>query len=83
MRGELSYASQEAWVFSGTIRENILFGAEMDEERYWAVVDACALRADMETWQYGDRTLVGQRGMALSGGQKVVLINSLIQSNKI
>ena len=71
MRGELSYASQEAWVFSGTIRENILFGSNLDEERYWAVVDACALRADMKMWQYGDHTLVGERGVALSGGQKV------------
>ena len=71
MRGDISYAAQEAWLFSGTIRENILFGAEMDEERYWAVVDACALRADMKLWQYGDHTLVGERGVALSGGQKV------------
>ena len=44
VNGRVSYASQTPWVFSGTVRENILFGAPLDMERYNAVVDACALR---------------------------------------
>ncbi len=44
LNGRVSYASQTPWVFSGTLQENILFGAPLDKERYNKVVDACALR---------------------------------------
>ena len=43
VRGTLSYASQEPWVFSGTLRENVLFGSPFDKEWYDAVMEACAL----------------------------------------
>ena len=43
MEGKISYASQEAWIFSATLRENILFGKQYDQEKYSAVVEACAL----------------------------------------
>jgi len=68
--GNLSYAPQEAWVFSGSVRQNILFGRPFQEEHYWKVIEACALKHDMEQWEFGDKTLVGERGVALSGGQK-------------
>lgn len=42
--GRVSYASQTPWVFSGTVRENILFGSKLDKDRYDQVVDACGLR---------------------------------------
>ena len=41
--GRLSYANQEAWVFSGTLRENILFGQPYESHWYNFVVEACAL----------------------------------------
>lgn len=41
--GCLSYASQEAWIFSGTVRENILFGMPYRKEWYEQVITACAL----------------------------------------
>ena len=34
------------------------------------VVEACALKHDFKMWEFGDRTLVGERGVSLSGGQK-------------
>ena len=43
MEGKISYASQQAWIFSATLRENILFGIAYDQEKYNAVVEACAL----------------------------------------
>ena len=42
----------------------------MDEARYREVVQACALQPDLANWEYGDQTLVGERGVVLSGGQK-------------
>ena len=68
--GQLSYAPQEAWVFGGSVRSNILFGEEYDAKWYAEVIEACALKHDFSAWGHGDLTLVGERGVALSGGQK-------------
>ena len=68
--GSVSYAPQEPWVFSGSVRQNILFGRPMDGDRYARTVRACALEPDLAAWAHGDRTLVGEKGVALSGGQK-------------
>ncbi|KAG5892174.1 hypothetical protein JTB14_026412 [Gonioctena quinquepunctata] len=68
--GKISYTSQEPWLFAASVKQNIIFGEEFDEERYERVVGACALKSDFNLLPYGDRTLVGERGKALSGGQK-------------
>ncbi|XP_075236571.1 ATP-binding cassette sub-family C member 4-like [Lycorma delicatula] len=68
--GTISYASQEAWVFGGTVRQNILFGQPFDRRRYKQVTKVCALERDFELLPHGDLTLVGERGASLSGGQK-------------
>ncbi|XP_015838295.1 probable multidrug resistance-associated protein lethal(2)03659 [Tribolium castaneum] len=70
IKGRISYASQEAWIFSASVRQNILFGEEMDEEKYRKVLKVCALEHDLAIFPYGDNTLVGERGVMLSGGQK-------------
>jgi len=66
----IAYVSQTAWLQNATIRDNILFGNEFDEERYWKVVEACALKLDLDMFEAGDRTEVGEKGITLSGGQK-------------
>ncbi|KAJ1341711.1 hypothetical protein BSLG_003732 [Batrachochytrium salamandrivorans] len=66
----LAYVAQTAWLLNATIRDNILFGAPYEEERYSRVVTACALRRDLETFQGGDLTEIGEKGVNLSGGQK-------------
>ena len=43
VKGSVGYASQEAWVFSATLRDNILFGLPYDPDRYDTVIEACAL----------------------------------------
>ena len=70
VNGVLSYASQEPWLFTGTVRQNILFGLPMDKKRYNITVKKCALQRDFELLPYGDKTIVGERGASLSGGQK-------------
>lgn len=70
VNGAISYASQEPWLFTGTVRSNILFGQPYDRERYRQVVKKCALERDFALLPHGDRTIVGERGASLSGGQK-------------
>ncbi|KAF8803435.1 multidrug resistance-associated ABC transporter [Phlegmacium glaucopus] len=55
-RGGVAYAAQESWVQNETIRENILFGAPYDEERYQKVIYQCALKRDLELFEAGDST---------------------------
>ena len=43
IEGKVSYASQDAWVFSATLRENILFGQPYEPAWYNSVIEACAL----------------------------------------
>lgn len=68
--GKIAYAAQESWIYSGTIRQNILCGLEYDPERYRKVIKACALKKDFELLPKGDLTAVGEKGVSLSGGQK-------------
>uniref|UniRef100_A0A3P9DJC3 Multidrug resistance-associated protein 4 n=1 Tax=Maylandia zebra TaxID=106582 RepID=A0A3P9DJC3_9CICH len=70
VKGQLTYASQQPWVFPGTIRSNILFGRELNPKKYEQVLRACALKKDLEMFPDGDLTLIGDRGATLSGGQK-------------
>ncbi|KAF7977580.1 hypothetical protein HWV62_3166 [Athelia sp. TMB] len=54
--GGVAYAAQESWVQNETIKENILFGAPYDEERYKKVIKQCALTRDLELFDAGDAT---------------------------
>lgn len=60
----------EPWVQNATIRENILFGSIYDEKLYRQVIYACSLQQDLDSFDAGDFTEVGERGITLSGGQK-------------
>ena len=66
----VAYAAQESWVQNETIRDNILFGSEFDENRYRKVIHQCGLSKDLTLFEAGDKTEVGEKGLTLSGGQK-------------
>ncbi|XP_032344075.1 multidrug resistance-associated protein 9 [Camelus ferus] len=70
VRGTLAYVSQQAWIFHGNVRENILFGEKYDHQRYQHTVRVCALQEDLRSLPYGDLTEIGERGLNLSGGQR-------------
>uniref|UniRef100_A0A673XWA6 ATP-binding cassette sub-family C member 5 n=1 Tax=Salmo trutta TaxID=8032 RepID=A0A673XWA6_SALTR len=68
--GGFAYVAQQAWILNDSLRENILFGKEYDEDKYNAVVSACCLIPDLTELPYGDMTEIGERGANLSGGQR-------------
>jgi ABC-type multidrug transport system fused ATPase/permease subunit len=66
----VAYCAQNAWVQNMSVRDNILFGKEMDREWYTRVLAGCALVSDLAVLPHGDETIIGERGVTLSGGQK-------------
>ncbi|WEW59727.1 ATP-binding cassette transporter yor1 [Emydomyces testavorans] len=70
MGASRAFCPQYAWIQNATLKENILFGKQYDEVWYDEVIDACALRADLEMLPAGDETEIGERGITISGGQK-------------
>lgn len=68
--GSVAYVSQSSWIQSGTVRDNILFGKPFNKELYDKAIKSCALDKDIENFDHGDLTEIGQRGLNMSGGQK-------------
>lgn len=83
--GTLAYVSQTAWIQTGTIQENILFGCDMDHNKYQQVLEKCSLLKDLKMLPFGDLTQIGERGVNLSGGQKqrIQLARALYQDRDI
>jgi ATP-binding cassette, subfamily C (CFTR/MRP), member 1 len=73
VRGRIAYVAQQPWVMNASVKENIIFGHRWDPHFYNQTVEACALLDDFSTLPDGDSTEVGERGISLSGGQKVRL----------
>lgn len=69
--GTVAYVPQIPWVFSGTIRDNVLFGRRFDEAKYHEILDICCMQTDLKNFSFGDLTEIGSRGVSLSGGQRV------------
>ncbi|KAK2767541.1 hypothetical protein FQN54_003698 [Arachnomyces sp. PD_36] len=65
-----AFCPQYAWIQNTTVKNNILFGQEYNEDWYKQVIEACALQADLEMLPAGDSTEIGERGITVSGGQK-------------
>ncbi|KXJ93171.1 P-loop containing nucleoside triphosphate hydrolase protein, partial [Microdochium bolleyi] len=65
-----AFCPQYAWIQNATLRENILFGKELDRAWYKEVINACALQQDLDMLPNGDATEIGERGITISGGQK-------------
>ena len=70
INGELSYGSQQPWVMSDTIRNNILFFKEFNAEKYSKIISICQLDHDLELLAYGDQTEINSTSSNVSGGQK-------------
>lgn len=71
----IGYVPQEALLFSGTIRENVAFGVRSDPpaistERFWELAGIAQIEDEVRAFPLGEETLLGQRGVSVSGGQK-------------
>jgi ATP-binding cassette subfamily C (CFTR/MRP) protein 1 len=68
--GKIAYVPQQAFIINASIRDNILFGQPYIPLKYAYVIKACALQADLDLFDNGDMTEIGERGINISGGQK-------------
>lgn len=71
INGSVAYVPQVPFILNETVRNNILFGRTFNPEWYDRVVFACALERDFAELPGGDLTLIGERGINISGGQKM------------
>ena len=93
----MNFLLTEAWMFSGTIKKNILFGLDYDEQKFFQCISATALEEvsvfnfrfdslsvfvftiilmliqDLSNLSHGVKTIIGDDGVVLSGGQKARL----------
>uniref|UniRef100_A0A8D0L774 MRP3 protein n=1 Tax=Sphenodon punctatus TaxID=8508 RepID=A0A8D0L774_SPHPU len=70
VKGSVAYVPQQAWIQNATLKDNILFGQPRNEATYQNVLEACALKTDLEVLPGGDQTEIGEKGINLSGGQR-------------
>ncbi|XP_078693313.1 ATP-binding cassette sub-family C member 5-like [Branchiostoma floridae x Branchiostoma belcheri] len=70
LTGSVAYVAQQAWIMNASVRDNILFGEDYDQQRYEETVNICCLNHDLKVLPAGDLTEIGERGINLSGGQK-------------
>jgi ATP-binding cassette, subfamily B, bacterial len=64
-----AYTAQVPHLFSATLRENILLGLPIDDDRLTTAIHTAVMEHDLEELGDGLNTLVGTRGVKLSGGQ--------------
>ncbi|KAI9142973.1 P-loop containing nucleoside triphosphate hydrolase protein [Paraphysoderma sedebokerense] len=72
-RGHVAYANQTPWIIAGSVRDNIVFGGNLDEKWFWEVVRLCEMETDIASWRDKEETVIGERGVTLSGGQRARL----------
>ncbi len=70
-REKIGYVPQEPFLFTGSIKDNIIFGKDsVSDDLYRSVLDIVQMKREIQLFKEQDSTRVGQRGVTLSGGQK-------------
>ncbi|KAL1434835.1 hypothetical protein MTO96_001724 [Rhipicephalus appendiculatus] len=73
VQGRLAYVPQQSWIQNATVKGNVVFMNRLDEDRYREVIESCALLPDLDILPGGENTEIGEKGINLSGGQKLRL----------
>ncbi|KAJ3227609.1 hypothetical protein HDU81_006565 [Chytriomyces hyalinus] len=68
--GRVSYCPQQPWIRTGTVEENILFGTPYDETKLKEAISRTSLEQDIAGMPFGVKTVLGEKGTSISGGQK-------------
>ena len=71
--GKISYVTQNPWILNDTFMNNILFFNKMDEDKYNKIISICQLEPDLKIIKGGNNAEIGEKGINLSGGQKIRL----------
>ena len=72
---EIAYCDQTPWHMNGNVQQSIVAVSELDERWYMSVIRACALDEDLRQLPRGDQTMIGSKGIALSGGQSQRIVS--------
>ena len=85
LRSRIAFVPQEPFLFAGSLRDNITFGADVPEEELRKALRTAALEHTLRTLPRGLDTVVGEKGVILSGGQKqrVALARAFLRERPI
>ena len=82
INGSIGYVSQIPWIQNDTIKNNILFFNEYNEKKYKEILELSQLNYDLSNFEGGDLTEIIEKGVNLSGGQKVrISLARILYSN--
>ena len=70
LRGRVALCTQQPWLITGTLKENVIFGQAYDEAKFWSVMESCGLMPDLDQLPAAEETGIGEKGINISGGQK-------------
>ena len=71
---EIAFCAQAPWLRNTTVQQNILGESLFDRDWYKEVIHVCVLDETLKTLPNGDRTVVGSKGLTLSGGEKLRIV---------
>jgi ABC-type multidrug transport system fused ATPase/permease subunit len=86
LREAVSLVAQDAMLFSASVRENLQYARpQADEEQMWQALELANLREFVESLPYGLDTVIGERGVKVSGGQRqrLALARAFLKDSKI
>jgi len=70
INGSIAYSSQKPWIMSATVKDNIIFQSNFDDNKFNKAIYHASLEQDMKILPFGVETEIGEKGINISGGQK-------------